>query len=633
MTESMLTIKGFTTKMKIGIIAVLLILLCVVPSVATVEPFPGWKYRSVLDNSGLYNGGYRPNNHELWNVSDITQPAALVGIIESTPAVANGLVYVGDNNKHLFAIFANNGSIKWRNTLDDSVYSSPAVANGIVYVGTGDTTYNPRTFYAFDANTGGSNIPVWKKDATHGGILGGFESSPTVYNGIVYVGRDDYNVSAWNAATGADVWRFQTTDWVSSSPAVSGGRVYFSTGDSNLFAVDASTGAYVWDAQSASGWDGTFVDVGSSPAVANGVVYIGGEYAVYAFDAATGAQLPNKFSDDDAYFHGAPAVANGIVYIGTGAGPTDNVFYALDATDLSTVIWMNVTPDNTDIEDSPAVANGVVYVTTEDGYLYAWDAATGIPLWSFHTPDISQGTDSGPAVANGVVYFGTWGDGLYAVGTENTNPSQVGVFRPSNHMFYLKNGTKTTTQNWGVSTDLPVTGDWNGDGLADVGVFRNSTHIFYLKNGTKTTSFNWGLKMDLPVTGDWNGDGLADVGIFRNTTHTFYLKNGTKTTTVSWGINTDLPVTGDWNGDGLADVGVFRPSNHVFYLKNGTKTTSVNWGIATDLPVTGDWNGDGLADVGVFRNSTHIFYLKNGTKTDVVNWGINTDKPVIGKWS
>jgi hypothetical protein len=45
--------------------------------------------------------------------------------------------------------------------------------------------------------------------------------------------------------------------------------------------------------------------------------------------------------------------------------------------------------------------------------------------------------------------------------------------------------------------------DWNGDGRTDVGVFPNSTHMFYLKNGTKTTAISWGLSTDKPVTGKW----------------------------------------------------------------------------------------------------------------------------------
>jgi PKD repeat protein len=216
--------------------------------------------------------------------------------------------------------------------------------------------------------------------------------------------------------------------------------------------------------------------------------------------------------------------------------------------------------------------------------------------------------------------------------TVTSSTTKVGVFRPSVHTFYLKNGT-TTTINWGVSTDLPVTGDWNGDGRTDVGVFRNPTHTFILKNGTTTTSINWGTSTDLPVTGDWNGDGRTEVGVFRNSTHTFYLKNGTTTTSINWGTSTDKPVTGDWNGDGRTEVGVFRPSVHTFYLKNGTTTTAIGWGVSTDKPVTGDWNGDGRTDVGVFRPSVHTFYLKNGTTTTSINWGVGTDLPVTGKWS
>ena len=45
---------------------------------------------------------------------------------------------------------------------------------------------------------------------------------------------------------------------------------------------------------------------------------------------------------------------------------------------------------------SPAVANGVVYVGSEDGLVYALNAATGTELWSFTTGQIVL---SSPAVA------------------------------------------------------------------------------------------------------------------------------------------------------------------------------------------------------------------------------------------
>ena len=65
------------------------------------------------------------------------------------------------------------------------------------------------------------------------------------------------------------------------------------------------------------------------------------------------------------------------------------------------------------------------------------------------------------------------------------------------------NAGSPSATNWRISTDTPVTGDWNGDGRTEVGVFRPFTYMFYLKNGTTTTSVNWGISTDLPVTGKW----------------------------------------------------------------------------------------------------------------------------------
>ena len=207
--------------------------------------------------------------------------------------------------------------------------------------------------------------------------------------------------------------------------------------------------------------------------------------------------------------------------------------------------------------------------------------------------------------------------------------TDVGVFRPSTHIFYLKNGTDSITTDWGAINDKPVTGDWNNDGIWDVGVRRNASGNFYLKNGTANTTIPCGISTDIPVTGDWNGDGFWDVGFFRPSNHLFLLKNGSVNTTVNWGTGTDIPLTGDWNGDDLWDVGVFRPSNHTFYLKNGTINTTIVWGLGTDKPLAGDWNDDGLWEVGLRRNAT--FMLRNGTTVTTFGYGLASDIPVAGK--
>jgi outer membrane protein assembly factor BamB len=58
--------------------------------------------------------------------------------IESSPAVANGVVYIGSLDKKLYALDAVTGTHKWSYTTGRGINSSPAVANGVVYVGSDD---------------------------------------------------------------------------------------------------------------------------------------------------------------------------------------------------------------------------------------------------------------------------------------------------------------------------------------------------------------------------------------------------------------------------------------------------------------------------------------------------------------
>ncbi|MGP8011063.1 MAG: PQQ-binding-like beta-propeller repeat protein, partial [Halobacteriota archaeon] len=100
-----------------------------------------------------------------------------------------------------------NGQLTWSFTTGSVVLSSPAVANGVVYVGSEDNNV-----YAINATTGAN---VWT--FTTGSEV---YSSPAVANGVVYVGSEDNNVYAINATTGANVWTFTTGSAVLSSPAV-----------------------------------------------------------------------------------------------------------------------------------------------------------------------------------------------------------------------------------------------------------------------------------------------------------------------------------------------------------------------------------------------------------------------------
>jgi len=58
--------------------------------------------------------------------------------VHSSPAVADGRVYIGSDDKNIYCLNATTGGLLWTYTTGNCVYSSPAVAGGHIYVGSLD---------------------------------------------------------------------------------------------------------------------------------------------------------------------------------------------------------------------------------------------------------------------------------------------------------------------------------------------------------------------------------------------------------------------------------------------------------------------------------------------------------------
>ena len=75
----------------------------------------------------------------------------------------------------------------------------------------------------------------------------------------------------------------------------------------------------------------------------------------------------------------------------------------------------------------------------------------------------------------------------------------------------------------GQAGDLPIAGDWTGDGARKFGLYRPSTGLFLLdknNNGAFDSGVDAALTFapatgDVPVVGDWTGSGVERVGVFR----------------------------------------------------------------------------------------------------------------------
>jgi hypothetical protein len=231
------------------------------------------------------------------------------------------------------------------------------------------------------------------------------------------------------------------------------------------------------------------------------------------------------------------------------------------------------------------------------------------------------------------------------------NADTVGTFSPSDVTFRLRNfntaGPPNITVGPGFNQagDLPVTGDFDGDGTDTTGVFRPANGAFILSDridGSPTSVFFFGQPGDLPIAGDWNGDGKDTVGVFRPSAGKFFLRNsntaGAADITVTFGAVGDIPLAGDWDGDGDDTIGIYRTSNHTFFLRNKFNLGAdivVAFGINGDVPLTGDWDGNGTDTIGVFRDSNHKFILRNvNTGPAVLNFdfGATGDTPLAGDW-
>ncbi|WP_222853517.1 FG-GAP-like repeat-containing protein [Fodinicola acaciae] len=214
--------------------------------------------------------------------------------------------------------------------------------------------------------------------------------------------------------------------------------------------------------------------------------------------------------------------------------------------------------------------------------------------------------------------------------------------------------------------DLPLVGDFNGDGKDDVVSFTRGTDadVFVsLSDGSKfdASAVKWhdffAYGTEIPAVGDFNGDGKDDIVTFtRGSSADVYvaLSDGTKFngTSVKWhdsfAYNDEYPMVGDFNGDGKDDIVTFtRGTTGDVYvaLSDGTKFNgnAIKWhddfAYNDEIPAVGDFNGDGKDDIATFtRGTTADVYvaLSDGSKFNGngVKWhdhfAVGNETPAVG---
>ncbi len=303
--------------------------------------------------------------------------------IRSSPAVYNGVVYIGSYDHNLYALEAESGEFLWKYATEGGIGSSPCVQEGRVFFGSSD-----RLVYAVNADTGRISWTC----PTQGSVW----SSPRAAFDHVFFGSDDRHLYAVNVHSGRVAWKFDTDGQVRSSPTIGNDVIYIGCEGGGVYAVDIS-GQARWRFRARRG-------VTSSPALGEEMVYVGCQDSyIHALDIRSGWSVWR-------YRTGGPVVSSPVVYEDLiFVGSVDGYLYALDV-ESGRLVWRYAAEDQ--VTSNPAVSEGVVYFGSVDGAVYSLDVQTGNLRWRFQT---DGPVTSSPTVADGVVYIGSDDCCVYAL--------------------------------------------------------------------------------------------------------------------------------------------------------------------------------------------------------------------------
>ncbi|HLM91667.1 MAG TPA: PQQ-binding-like beta-propeller repeat protein [Thermoplasmata archaeon] len=310
----------------------------IVDGIAYVGDQAGHLYAVDIHNAGM-----------IWNW---TLPSGQP--IDGSPAVDPnlGLVFIGANDGTVDAVHVQNGTTDWSATVGGDV-SAPIFAGGVVYVTTSGGGVD-----ALNESTGAG---VWSV------TLPSKVTSAATLNStaqVLLVGQSNGNETELSTLTGTTVWNYKTGGAVEGSATLSGGLVFFGSTDKNVYALNQSTGTKIWSYTAAATvtGTGTLTDHYTFNSGQSEFAIGASNGKLYVLSASTGALFYTVS------VHGsivAVSSAEGIFIMETAKG---QVSAARSYTPL--VVWKYNTTGS--LTTAPAIVDGTIYVAGANGSFYAF---------------------------------------------------------------------------------------------------------------------------------------------------------------------------------------------------------------------------------------------------------------------
>jgi outer membrane protein assembly factor BamB len=285
----------------------------------------------------------------------------------------------------------------WARETGGPVTSGAALADGILYIGSDDGNV-----HAFDAATG---RPV-RTFPTSGAISAGV----SVADGTLFAGSADHAVYAFRVSTGERTWAYRTGGPVNCTPTITDGTVYIGSDDGNVYAIHAGTGQLAWRYHTGG-------PVRSQPQPGT-QTYSGSIYA----------------GSDDSHLYALGTDGKPQWQVATSGPVTAGTIYAMgvvcvcDDNGRVFAVWADGTgktwPKGEDnlggaVRGTPAFAGETLYIGSAASAVYAVNIQVGALNWRYPT---TGPVNSGPATDGTTVYAGDDDGNLYAIDITSISP-------------------------------------------------------------------------------------------------------------------------------------------------------------------------------------------------------------------
>lgn len=355
------------------------------------------------------------------------------GAFSSSPTLAGGILYIGDNKGLLSAIDPQTGRTLWTYRAANPIMSAPIVYGTAVIVGEGDENSPqgsspshpirvgkpPSALIALNRNTG---AVLWKVPLKGSGM-----PTPAVIDGVLVHHNGAGYVTGIDPASGRVLYErnlHSIASMVAALPMPGDRFVTTGVDENAMWMLNAKDGSVVWKSlfsRVASGIgdcppvsDGTLIycDYVMPPTTATPVqTQREANFRAYAIDAKTGKKVWDVLLESGILpirnESAIPLLTNGTLYVGSSLSPT---LHAIDPK-TGAVKWRIHT--HGPVKGGIVDAGGTLYFGDIGGYLWAVNASTGAVIGSknMHTA-FNVGS---PIVAGQTLFIGSKGGTIFAV--------------------------------------------------------------------------------------------------------------------------------------------------------------------------------------------------------------------------